>query len=68
MLLSDDDLAGESRYEAFLPEVLDRLGAAGLLQESDGALVVVAPGFSNRDGDPLPLIVRSRVGAFATKR
>ena len=37
--------------------------AAGLLTESDGALVVFPPGFTNRDGDPLPLIVRSSAGA-----
>ena len=64
VLLTDDDLAGESRYEALMPEVIERLGAAGLLQESDGAEVVFPPGFTNRDGEPLPLIVRSRAGAF----
>jgi arginyl-tRNA synthetase len=64
VLLTDDDLAGESRYEALMPEVVERLDEAGLLQESDGAEVVFPPGFTNRDGDPLPLIVRSRAGAF----
>ncbi|MGI9031308.1 MAG: arginine--tRNA ligase [Ilumatobacteraceae bacterium] len=64
VLLTDDDLAGESRYEALMPDVLERLSAAGLLEESDGALVVFPPGFSNREGEPLPLIVRSRAGAF----
>ena len=64
VLLTDDDLAGESRYEALMPDVLERLDAAGLLQESDGALVVFPPGFTNREGEPLPLIVRSRAGAF----
>ena len=64
MLLTDDDLAGESRYEELMPEVVDRLGAAGLLEESDGAQVVFPPGFTNREGEPLPLIVRSRAGAF----
>jgi arginyl-tRNA synthetase len=64
VLLTNDDLAGESRYEALMPEVLDRLTMAGLLEESDGAEVVFPPGFSNRDGEPLPLIVRSRAGAF----
>src|SRR5262245_17182728 len=63
-LLTDDDLAGESRYEALMPEVVDRLRDAGLLKESDGAEVVFPPGFSNRDGEPLPLIVRSRAGAY----
>ena len=47
-----------------MPEVLQRLAAAGLLEESDGAEVVFPPGFTNRDGEPLPLIVRSRAGAF----
>jgi arginyl-tRNA synthetase len=64
VLLTDDDLAGESRYEALLPEVVDHLREVGLLKESDGAEVVFPPGFSNREGEPLPLIVRSRAGAF----
>ncbi len=64
VLLTDDDLAGESRYEALMPEVIERLDRAGLLEESDGAQVVFPPGFTNREGDPLPLIVRSRAGAF----
>ncbi len=64
VLLTDADLAGESRYEALMPDVLERLDALGLLQESDGALVVFPPGFTNREGEPLPLIVRSRAGAF----
>ena len=64
VLLTDDDLAGESRYEALMPEVIERLDRAGLLEESDGAQVVFPPGFTNRDGEPLPLIVRSRAGAF----
>jgi len=64
VLLTDDDIAGESRYDALMPEVLERLDAAGLLEESDGAQVVFPPGFTNREGEPLPLIVRSRAGAF----
>ncbi len=64
VLLTDGDIAGESRYESLMPEVLQRLAAAGLLEESDGAEVVFPPGFTNRDGEPLPLIVRSRAGAF----
>jgi arginyl-tRNA synthetase len=64
VLLTDDDIAGESRYDALMPEVIERLDGAGLLEESDGAQVVFPPGFTNRDGEPLPLIVRSRAGAF----
>ncbi|MET0147354.1 MAG: arginine--tRNA ligase [Ilumatobacteraceae bacterium] len=64
VLLTDDDLAGESRYDALMPVVVERLRAAGLLEESDGAEVVFPPGFTNREGEPLPLIVRSRAGAY----
>ena len=64
VLLTDADLAGESTYNHLLNDVLERLRATGLLQESDGADVVFPPGFTNRDGDPLPLIVQKRGGGF----
>ena len=64
VLLTVDDVVGESFYEDLMPTVIERLDAAGLLTESDGALVVFPPDFTNRDGDPLPLIVRSSAGAF----
>ncbi|NNE11772.1 MAG: arginine--tRNA ligase [Ilumatobacter sp.] len=64
VLLTDDDLMGESRYQALLPEVHRRLDEQGLISESDGAEVVFAPGFTNRDNEPLPLIVKSSAGAF----
>ncbi len=64
VLLTVDDVVGESFYHDLIPTVIERLGEAGLLHESEGALVVFPPGFANRDGDPLPLIVRSSVGAF----
>ncbi len=64
VLLTNDDIVGESFYDQMLPEVIERLAAAGLLQRSDGAEVVFPPGFTNREGEPLPLIVRSSAGAF----
>ncbi|MEM9515823.1 MAG: arginine--tRNA ligase [Actinomycetota bacterium] len=64
VLLTDDDLAGESRYQSLMPDTLDRLEAAGLLVDDDGARVVFPPGFTNRDGDPLPLIIQARTGGF----
>jgi arginyl-tRNA synthetase len=62
--LTDDDLAGESIYQPLMPDVIERLRSAGLLVESDGADVVFPPGFTNRDGDPLPLIVQKGAGGF----
>ncbi len=64
VLLTDDDLAGESIYNGRLTEVLERLKSAGLLEQSDGADVVFPPGFTNREGEPLPLIARNSVGGF----
>ena len=64
VLLVDDDLMGESAYNELLPQVITRLDALGLLEQSDGADVVFPPGYTNRDGDPLPLIVQKGTGGF----
>ena len=64
VLLDDGDLMGESAYHSLLPEVIERLDALGLLEQSEGADVVFPPGFTNRDGDPLPLIVQKGHGGF----
>ncbi|MBI4884383.1 MAG: arginine--tRNA ligase [Actinobacteria bacterium] len=64
VLLSNDDLMGESAYNDMLAMVVDRLRDQGLLQHSQGAEVVFADGFVNREGDPLPLIVRNSLGGF----
>jgi arginyl-tRNA synthetase len=49
---------GESRYNDMLDSVVDDLDAAGLLVDREGALCVFPPGYTNRDGEPLPLIIR----------
>ena len=64
VLLTDADLAPESMYNPMLPEVVTRLREAGLLRESDGAQVVFPPGYLNREGEPLPLIVQNSVGGY----
>jgi arginyl-tRNA synthetase len=64
ILLTDDDLAGESTYQPLMPKVLARLDDAGRLVESDGAKVVFVPGFTNCEGAPLPLIVQASTGGF----
>ncbi|MDA8291666.1 MAG: arginine--tRNA ligase [Actinomycetota bacterium] len=64
VLLGPDDVAGESAYNEMLPSVVSDLEAAGLLVESDGARCVFPPGFENREGDPLPLIVQKSDGGF----
>jgi arginyl-tRNA synthetase len=64
VLLVDEDLMGESAYNDELPGIVERLRNAGLLQQSNGADVVFPPGFANREGEPLPLIVRNSVGGY----
>jgi arginyl-tRNA synthetase len=62
--LTREDVAGESSYNAQLPVVVDELAEAGLLVESDGALCVFPPGYTNREGEPLPLIIRKSDGGY----
>ena len=56
--LQESDIVGESAYNPLLDAVVADLDAAGLLVESEGAACVFPPGFTNREGEPLPLIVR----------
>ena len=62
--LTLDDVVGESFYNDMLNDVVTDLTAAGLIVESGGALCVFPPGFANRDGEPLPLIVRKSDEGF----
>jgi arginyl-tRNA synthetase len=64
VLLRDENIRGESFYNPMLPEIAAELEQRGLARESDGALCVFVPGFANRDGDPLPLIVRKQDGGY----
>ena len=64
ILLSNNDLAGESKYESALPKVVEKLAKVGLLEESDGAKVVYLNGWKNREGEPLPLIIEKADGGY----
>ncbi len=64
VLLGDGDLMGESAYNDLLPQVVARLADSGLLQQSEGADVMFLDGFSNRDNEPLPLIIRKGDGGY----
>jgi arginyl-tRNA synthetase len=55
---------GESFYNPYLAAVVDDLKATGLLVESDGAQCVFLDGYTNRDGNPLPLIVQKTDGGY----
>jgi arginyl-tRNA synthetase len=64
VLLTPEDTVGESYYNPLLPVVVEELTEKKLLVEDDGALCVFPPGFENRAGDPLPLIVRKSDGGY----
>ncbi len=62
--LTDDDLAPESFYDSMLASVCDELERDGIAVISNGALCVFPPGFTGRDGEPLPLILRKSDGGY----
>lgn len=64
VLLTNDDLAGESKYESALPGIVNKLAERGLLEESDGAKVVYLDGWKNSEGEPLPLIIQKADGGY----
>ena len=58
VLLTDDDLAGESTYNDDLPILVKELEESGVAVMDDGALCVFVDGFD------APLIVRKRDGGY----
>ena len=62
--LTDADLAPESFYNPMLEAVCADLERAGVAVLSDGALCAFPPGFTGRDGQPLPLILRKSDGGY----
>lgn len=55
---------GESFYNPLLADVLTDLDKAGLLETDRGAQCVFLEGFTNKQGDPQPLIVQKSDGGF----
>lgn len=55
---------GESFYNPLLPAVVEDLAQTGLLVKDQGAQCVFLEGFTNKEGDPLPLIVQKSDGGY----
>jgi arginyl-tRNA synthetase len=55
---------GESFYNPYLADVVSDLTSLGLLVEDQGAKCVFIDGFTNREGQPLPLIIQKTDGGF----
>jgi arginyl-tRNA synthetase len=62
--LTDADMAPESFYNSMLGEVCDELESRGIAVLSDGALCAFPPGFTGRDGKPVPLMLRKSDGGY----
>jgi arginyl-tRNA synthetase len=62
--LTDEHARGESFYNPYLQEIALDLEQRGIAKIDDGALCVFLPEFKNREGEPLPLIVRKKDGGF----
>jgi arginyl-tRNA synthetase len=62
--LTDADMDPESFYNPMLAAVCAELEADGVAVISDGALCAFPPGFTGRDGSPLPLILRKSDGGY----
>ncbi|NEQ54139.1 MAG: arginine--tRNA ligase, partial [Leptolyngbya sp. SIO3F4] len=55
---------GESFYNPLLEDVVKDLKSLDLLEENQGAQVVFLEGFTNKDGNPQPLIIQKSDGGF----
>ncbi|MEP0919270.1 arginine--tRNA ligase [Leptolyngbya sp. DQ-M1] len=55
---------GESFYNPLLLQVVEDLEKEGLLVEDQGAKCVFLEGFTNREGNPLPLIIQKSDGGY----
>lgn len=64
VLLQPEDVRGESSYNDDLSDVIDALKNAGVLTESQGAMVAFLDGFVDPNGKPLPYIVRKSDGGY----
>jgi arginyl-tRNA synthetase len=62
--LTDADMAPESFYNSMLGDVCDELERRGIAVMSDGALCAFPPGFTGRDGKPVPLMLRKSDGGY----
>lgn len=64
VLLTPEDVIGESYYNNDLQPVVDDLMARGLAVESEGAKVVFLPEFKNKEGEDAAYIVQKAGGGF----
>ncbi|HET6811849.1 MAG TPA: arginine--tRNA ligase [Acidimicrobiales bacterium] len=64
LTLRPEDVRPESFYNDTLGPMVTELEQKGLVRVDQGALCAFPPGFTGRDGGPLPLIVRNSFGGY----
>lgn len=64
VLLTEQDIRGESAYNDDLPEVIKALEEKGLLTESQGAKCIFLDELKDKDGNALPVIVQKSDGGY----
>ena len=55
---------GESFYNPFLKSIIEELNFKRILVEDQGAKCVFLDGMTNKEGNPLPLIIQKKDGGF----
>ncbi|EFV14677.1 arginine--tRNA ligase [Segniliparus rugosus] len=64
VLLTDEDIAGESSYNDELQGIADDLERRGVAVRSEGALCVFFDDVVDKDGKPVPFIIQKSDGGF----
>ncbi|AEW44598.1 arginyl-tRNA synthetase [Serratia symbiotica str. 'Cinara cedri'] len=62
--LTENDVIGESYYNAMLPGIVADLKAKGLAVESEGATVVFLDAYQNKKGNPMGIVVQKKDGGY----
>ncbi len=64
VLLNESHERGESFYKGMLPGIVEELLERKIAEKSEGAVCVFPEGFKNKEGEPLPFIIRKSDGAY----
>ncbi|MEM8628830.1 MAG: arginine--tRNA ligase [Chlamydiota bacterium] len=55
---------GESFYQPEMPAMVEELERRGVVELSGGAKCIFVPGFTNREGEPMPFMVQKSDGGY----
>jgi arginyl-tRNA synthetase len=64
VLLTQEDVRGESFYNPALPEIVSELISKNIATLSEDAVVVFLEGFVDRDNNPIPFIIQKSGGGY----